>query len=70
MSSASPSKKSDDKEYLRVQSKATSIVRKEIVPQGDKLRFVVLFRIKGSLTRIYANFYSVLKKDSYGDAIN
>jgi hypothetical protein len=49
-------KKSDDK-YLRVQSEATSIVRKEIVPLGDKLRLVALFRILGSLTRIYAPLY-------------
>lgn len=46
-------KKSDDK-YLRVQSKATSIVRKEIVPLGDKLRLLALFRVLGSLTKIYA----------------
>lgn len=46
-------KKSDDK-YLRVQSKATSIVRKEMVPLGDKLRLLALFRFLGCLTKIYA----------------
>lgn len=30
-------------------------MRKEIVPLGDKLRLLALFRILGSLTRIYAS---------------
>lgn len=62
-------KKNDDK-YPKVQSKS-SIVRKETVPLGDKLRFGVLSRVLGSLTRIYALYWLGRPvKDSGEGAIN
>lgn len=58
-------RKTDDK-YLRVQSKANSIVRKEIVPLSDKLRLGALFRDPGSPDKdIRVPRYWVLPKDSY-----